>query len=61
MLFKPWEERNRSAHELQQDLQEKWSKIAGGAVFAFQLPPLPGSQGAADAVRHQRPPSRSRT
>ncbi|HJT96774.1 MAG TPA: efflux RND transporter permease subunit, partial [Rhodanobacteraceae bacterium] len=31
---------------LQQELQQKWSAIAGGQIFAFQLPPLPGAQGA---------------
>ena len=46
MLFKPWSERSKSAHELQQELQDKWSAIAGGQIFAFQLPPLPGAQGA---------------
>jgi multidrug efflux pump len=46
MLFTPWEERTKSAHVLQQELQQKWGAIAGGQVFAFQLPPLPGAQGA---------------
>ncbi|HEY0231430.1 MAG TPA: efflux RND transporter permease subunit [Dokdonella sp.] len=46
MNFKPWEERSKSAHVLQQELQEKWSTVAGGQIFAFQLPPLPGAQGA---------------
>ncbi|RMC94763.1 multidrug efflux protein [Aquitalea palustris] len=45
VLFKPWEERGRSAHEIQQDLQARWSKIAGARVAAFQFPPLPGSSG----------------
>ncbi|HEX5124169.1 MAG TPA: efflux RND transporter permease subunit, partial [Rhodanobacteraceae bacterium] len=46
MLFTPWEDRSKSAHALQQELQAKWGAIAGGQVFAFQLPPLPGAQGA---------------
>jgi multidrug efflux pump len=46
MVFRPWEERSKNAHTLQQELQEKWSSIAGGQIFAFQLPPLPGAQGA---------------
>ncbi len=46
MAFTPWSERSRSAHELQQVLQEKWSAIAGGQIFVFPLPPLPGAQGA---------------
>ena len=44
-LFKPWDQRTRSAHELQLDLQQKWGQIAGAQVFAFQFPPLPGSSG----------------
>ncbi|HEY2346179.1 MAG TPA: efflux RND transporter permease subunit [Xanthomonadaceae bacterium] len=46
MLFKPWDERKRNAHELQQVLQGMWSRIAGGQIFVFSLPPLPGAQGA---------------
>ncbi len=46
MLFTPWENRSKNAHALQQELQAKWGAIAGGQVFAFQLPPLPGAQGA---------------
>jgi multidrug efflux pump len=45
VLFKPWDQRTRSAHELQQDLQEKWNKVAGGRVAAFQFPSLPGASG----------------
>jgi multidrug efflux pump len=44
-LLKPWEERKRSADELQKYLQEQWNQIAGVRVAAFQFPPLPGSQG----------------
>jgi multidrug efflux pump len=42
----PWSERSKDAHVLQQELQEKWSAIAGGQIFVFPLPPLPGAQGA---------------
>ncbi|GGY31317.1 acriflavine resistance protein B [Rhodanobacter panaciterrae] len=45
VLFKPWDQRHRSAHELQQVLQDKWNGIAGGRVAAFQFPPLPGASG----------------
>jgi multidrug efflux pump len=45
MLFKSWDKRSRSAHEIQQELQPSWNKIAGGRVAAFQFPPLPGSSG----------------
>ena len=46
MLFKPWSERSKGAHQLQQDLQGLWSSIAGGQIFVFALPALPGAQGA---------------
>ncbi len=46
MVFKPWDQRSRPAHELQQVLQNIWSAIAGGQIFVFALPPLPGAQGA---------------
>jgi multidrug efflux pump len=45
IVFKPWNERSRSADELQQVLQKKWNRIAGAEVAAFQFPPLPGAQG----------------
>ncbi len=45
ILFKPWGERTRSAHELQLDLQARFNKIAGARVVAFQFPPLPGASG----------------
>jgi len=46
MVFKPWDERTRDATKLQQVLQGKWSTVAGGQIFVFALPPLPGAQGA---------------
>jgi multidrug efflux pump len=45
VLFKSWDKRTRSAHEIQQELQAKWNNIAGGRVAAFQFPALPGSSG----------------
>ncbi|MGH8795451.1 MAG: efflux RND transporter permease subunit, partial [Caldimonas sp.] len=45
VIVKPWEERTRSAHEIQQDLQAKWNKVAGARVAAFQFPSLPGASG----------------
>ena len=45
VLFKPWDKRTRSAHQMQLELQQKWAQIAGAQVFAFQFPPLPGSSG----------------
>src|SRR5438874_1633210 len=46
MLFKPWDQRSKSAAQLQQELQGRWSVIAGGQIFVFSLPALPGAQGA---------------
>ncbi|MBS0431377.1 MAG: efflux RND transporter permease subunit [Proteobacteria bacterium] len=46
MVFKPWDERSKSAHQLTQELQGKWNDIAGGQIFVFPLPALPGAQGA---------------
>jgi multidrug efflux pump len=45
VLFTAWDQRQRSAHEIQQDLQERWNKVAGARVAAFQFPPLPGTSG----------------
>ncbi|BEV71418.1 MULTISPECIES: efflux RND transporter permease subunit [unclassified Paludibacterium] len=45
VLVKDWGDRTRSAHQIQLDLQQKWNKIAGARVAAFQFPPLPGSSG----------------
>jgi multidrug efflux pump len=45
VLFNPWDQRERSAHQIQQDLQSRWNKVAGARVAAFQFPPLPGSSG----------------
>jgi multidrug efflux pump len=44
-LTKNWSDRSRSATEIQQDLQNKWAKIAGARVYAFQPPSLPGAGG----------------
>ena len=46
MLFKPWDERKKSAIALQMELQGMWSKVAGGQVQVFILPDLPGASGA---------------
>jgi len=45
VLFKPWDQRERSAKEMQAELQAKWNTIAGAHIAAFQFPPLPGSSG----------------
>ena len=45
MILKPWDERERTAKELNPLVQGKLNEITGEQVFAFSLPPLPGSTG----------------
>jgi len=45
ILFKPWEERHRTQAQILQHLQPKVASIAGGQVFTFGRPSLPGSTG----------------
>jgi multidrug efflux pump len=45
MILKPWNERKRSVMALTPLVQQKISGIAGMNVFAFNLPPLPGTTG----------------
>ena len=45
VILKPWDERRRTANEIQTDMQKRWNQIAGVRVGAFQLPSLPGSSG----------------
>ena len=45
VLLKPWNQRHRSANQIQQELQQRWNGIAGVRIAAFQLPALPGSMG----------------
>ncbi|MGA7804045.1 efflux RND transporter permease subunit [Bradyrhizobium sp.] len=45
MVLKPWDERSRTSNQLQPILQQQLDKVAGARIAAFQLPPLPGSQG----------------
>ena len=45
VLLKPWDQRTRTATQLQQVLQQRWNHIAGAQVAAFQFPSLPGAQG----------------
>ncbi|CAB3765874.1 efflux RND transporter permease subunit [Paraburkholderia humisilvae] len=45
MLLKPWNQRKKNSNALQQEMQKRWSTVAGARVAAFQLPSLPGSQG----------------
>ena len=45
ILFKPWEERNRTQAQILQALQPKVNSIAGGQIITFGNPSLPGSTG----------------
>ncbi len=45
MILKPWDQRKRSVTALTPLVQAQLSDIAGMSVFAFNLPPLPGSTG----------------
>ncbi|MDD1016585.1 MexW/MexI family multidrug efflux RND transporter permease subunit [Pseudomonas rubra] len=40
-----WDERKRSASQIQVDLQAAVNDVEGTSIFAFQLPALPGSTG----------------
>ncbi|HEX3441654.1 MAG TPA: efflux RND transporter permease subunit [Pseudolabrys sp.] len=45
MVLKPWDQRSKTSNQLQPVVQQQLSQIAGVRAAAFQLPPLPGSQG----------------
>jgi multidrug efflux pump len=45
ILFKPWEERQRTQKEILQSLQPKVAGVAGSQAISFALPSLPGSTG----------------
>ena len=45
VILKPYDQRSRSATQVQGELQAKWNKIAGAKIAAFQFPPLPGASG----------------
>jgi multidrug efflux pump len=45
MVLKPWDQRARTSNQLQPIIQKQLGEIAGARIAAFQLPPLPGSQG----------------
>jgi multidrug efflux pump len=45
MVLKPWDERKRTADQLQPVVQAKLGQVAGVRAVAFQPPPLPGSSG----------------
>ncbi|MBM3632519.1 MAG: multidrug efflux protein [Alphaproteobacteria bacterium] len=43
MVLKPWDQRSRTADQIQPLLQEQLNEITGGIVAAFQRSPLPGA------------------
>ena len=45
VLLKPWNQRTRTATQIQKILQARWNRIAGAHIVAFQFPPLPGASG----------------
>ena len=45
VILKTYDERTRSASQIQGELQAGWNKIAGVNIAAFQFPPLPGASG----------------
>ncbi|WP_027803612.1 efflux RND transporter permease subunit [Paraburkholderia dilworthii] len=45
VTFKPWDQRHRTATDIQRDLQNQVNKVAGQKIAVFQQPSLPGSQG----------------
>jgi multidrug efflux pump len=45
MILKPWNERARTAQQLQPLVQQKVSQVEGMNAFVFSLPPLPASIG----------------
>jgi multidrug efflux pump len=44
-VLKPWDERVKSAAELQPVVQREMAGVTGARIVAFQQPPLPGSSG----------------
>jgi len=45
MVLKPWDERAKTAAQLQPEVQGALGRVAGVRVVAFQPPPLPGAFG----------------
>src|SRR5262245_2366175 len=51
ILFKSWEERERSQKQILQSLQPKVAAVAGAQAISFALPSLPGSAGGGPPVQ----------
>jgi multidrug efflux pump len=45
LVFKPWDQRERTSNQLQPIIQQTLSGVAGAKIVAFQPPPLPGASG----------------
>ena len=45
MVLKPWDQRTKTATQLQPALQNKLNRIAGSQIAVFQPPSLPGARG----------------
>ncbi len=45
MVLKPWDERVKTSNQLQPEVQQQLSQIAGSQNAIFQPPPLPGARG----------------
>jgi multidrug efflux pump len=45
MVLKPWDERTRTANDIQPVMQKDFNNIAGVRAAVFQPPPLPGTNG----------------
>ena len=45
LIVKPWSERERSTHKLQQEIQNDLGTLTGVRGFVFQPAPLPGNSG----------------
>ena len=51
ILFKSWDDRERSQKEILQSLQPKVAGVAGAQAISFALPSLPGSAGGGPPVQ----------
>ncbi len=45
LVLKPWSQRNRGSAQIQGDMQARLNQVPGLKMSAFQLPPLPGTDG----------------
>ncbi|HEX4532699.1 MAG TPA: efflux RND transporter permease subunit [Rhizomicrobium sp.] len=45
LVLKPWDQRDRTADDIQPLIQQKLNEVTGVRAAVFQIPPLPGPQG----------------